>query len=251
MVMQIPSNMILTRVRPSLYLPFWAAVWSCISAATGAVHTYGEIIAVRILLGVAEAPFFPGVFYLLSCWYTREELGLRMAILYSGLVVATAFSGLIAAGVFAGLDDVRGLDGWRVRSSPFVNYSPSCRPRGVWSRTSQAFTGFSIPSPPRKAENDFCQTDESQIILQWLYIIEGAISFVFAIVAVILMPDFPESTTGSQKWLLSAEERKVAVQRIQLDRVVQESNRSVWFGFRLAALDYRTWAFVSVMPSHH
>jgi MFS family permease len=114
MVMQIPSNMILTRVRPSIYLPIWACVWSAVSASTAAADNFGHLITVRCLLGIAEAPFFPGVFFLLSCWYTRGELGLRMAILYSGLVVATAFSGLIAAGVFSNLDQVRGLAGWRV-----------------------------------------------------------------------------------------------------------------------------------------
>jgi len=43
---------------------------------------------------------------MLSAWYTRKELALRTAVLYSGLVLATAFSGLIAAGIFAGLSDV-------------------------------------------------------------------------------------------------------------------------------------------------
>lgn len=113
MLMQLPSNMIITRVRPSIYLAFWVCVWSCISAATAAANNYGHLIAIRFLLGIAEAPFFPGVFFLLSCWYTRKELALRTAILYSGLVLATAFSGLIAAGVFAGLDGVRNMAGWR------------------------------------------------------------------------------------------------------------------------------------------
>lgn len=96
--MQIPSNMILTRVRSSIYLPIRACVWFA------AADNFGHLITVRCLLGITEAPFFPGVFSLLSCWYTRGELGLRMEILYSGLVVATAFSGLIAAGVFSNLD---------------------------------------------------------------------------------------------------------------------------------------------------
>jgi MFS family permease len=198
MTMQIPSNMILTRVRPSLYLPFWAIIWSCVSAATAAADSYGHLVAVRLFLGVAEAPFFPGVFYLLSCWYTKKELGLRMAILYSGLVVATAFSGLIAAGVFARLDGAQGLAGW-----------------------------------------------------QWLYIIEGAISFVLGGIAIFMMPDFPESSTGSQKWLLTEDERKVALQRIEVDRIAQEGNRSLWFGFKSAALDYRTWTFILMLIANH
>lgn len=112
--MQVPSNMLLTRLRPSLYLPLWVVVWSTIAAFTGAVQNFGQLITVRIFLGVAEAPFFPGIYFVMSCWYTRRELGLRMAILYSGLIIATAFSGLIAAGIFAGLDNVHGISGWRV-----------------------------------------------------------------------------------------------------------------------------------------
>jgi len=49
----------------------------------------------------------------MSCWYTRRELALRTAMLYSGLVLAQAFSGLIAAGVFSGMADLAGIKGWQ------------------------------------------------------------------------------------------------------------------------------------------
>jgi MFS family permease len=84
------------------------------SAATASVQTFSQLIAVLCLLGVVEAPFSPGVFFLLSCFYTKSELGTRMVVLYSGLVVATAFSGLIAAGVFQNIDGALGLAAWRV-----------------------------------------------------------------------------------------------------------------------------------------
>ncbi|KAL4746532.1 major facilitator superfamily domain-containing protein [Aspergillus terricola var. indicus] len=113
MLMQLPSNMIIIRVRPSICIAAWVCVWSCISASTGALHTYGQPIAVRLLLGISEAPFFPGAFYLLSCWYTKKELALRTAVLHSILVLATAFSGLLAAGIFSSLDGSQGLAGWR------------------------------------------------------------------------------------------------------------------------------------------
>ena len=65
MLAQLPSNMILTRVRPSLYLPICAAVWSCVSASTAGTHSYSGLVAVRFFLGIVEAPFFPGVSLLL------------------------------------------------------------------------------------------------------------------------------------------------------------------------------------------
>ncbi|EXL65971.1 hypothetical protein FOPG_17833 [Fusarium oxysporum f. sp. conglutinans race 2 54008] len=199
MLAQLPSNMILTRVRPSIYLPACVIVWSCVSAATAGVTSFSGLIGVRFVLGIVEAPFFPGAFFMLSSWYTRKELALRTAVLYSGLVIATAFSGLIAAGIFAGLSDKAGLHGW-----------------------------------------------------QWLFILEGAGSVVAAIVAFILLPDFPESTTGSQKWLLTDQERQVAIQRIALDRVsLPEADRSIWHGLRLAVQDVRTWIFVIILCANH
>ncbi|KAJ9150396.1 Major facilitator superfamily transporter [Pleurostoma richardsiae] len=113
MLMQLPSNMLLTRSRPSLYIPTWTALWSCVSAATAAASNYRHLLVIRFFLGITEAPFFPGAMHLLSCWYPRKELALRAAILYSGVLLATAFSGLIAAGVLSGLGGARGLAGWR------------------------------------------------------------------------------------------------------------------------------------------
>jgi predicted MFS family arabinose efflux permease len=65
------------------------------------------------------------------------------------------------------------------------------------------------------------------------------------------MPDFPESNTGSQKWLLTEEERRVANQRIAMDRITQESSRSVWWGLRRAVTDYRTWVFIFMLICNH
>ncbi|KAK9770784.1 hypothetical protein SCAR479_12575 [Seiridium cardinale] len=112
-LMQIPSNMLLTRVRPGLYLASCALVWSIISACTGCVNSYGALIACRFLLGFFEAPFYPGALYLLSIYYKRKELASRMALLYSAQMAGLSFANLIAAGVFEGLDGVRGQAGWR------------------------------------------------------------------------------------------------------------------------------------------
>lgn len=51
--------------------------------------------------------------YVMSCWYTRRELALRCAILYTGQTLAYCFAGLIAAGIFSSLEGARGLAGWQ------------------------------------------------------------------------------------------------------------------------------------------
>lgn len=73
----------------------------------------GDIIACRFILGFVEAPFFPGILFYLSKWYTKQELSLRMAIFYSGSLVSGAFGNLIAAGILNGLAGERGYAAWQ------------------------------------------------------------------------------------------------------------------------------------------
>jgi MFS family permease len=61
LTMQLPSNLLITRMRPSLYLGITMLVWGGVCAATAAVRNFAQLLVVRIFLGVTEAPFFPGV----------------------------------------------------------------------------------------------------------------------------------------------------------------------------------------------
>ncbi|KAE8368078.1 major facilitator superfamily domain-containing protein [Aspergillus caelatus] len=109
---QIPSNLIMTRIsRPGMYICVAVVIWGCISAATAAVKTYGQLLAVRAILGVAEAVFFPGAIYYLSAWYTKKELGKRIAGLYIAQQVGNAFGGLFAAAILQ-LDGAHNIAGW-------------------------------------------------------------------------------------------------------------------------------------------
>ncbi|KAH8891484.1 MFS general substrate transporter [Thozetella sp. PMI_491] len=112
-VMQLPSNVFLAQLRPSLYLPGCMALWGILSALTGVVQNAGGLYAIRFLLGAVEAAFYPGALFLISSWYRRSEMGLRSAILFSATQLGSAFSGLIGAGIRSGLEGARGLESWR------------------------------------------------------------------------------------------------------------------------------------------
>ncbi|PNS21707.1 hypothetical protein CAC42_1561 [Sphaceloma murrayae] len=113
-LMQVPSNALLNYAgRPSWYIGFFTIIWGLVSALTSQVKTAGQIIACRFILGFVEAPFFPGILFYLSKWYTKEELSLRMAIFYSGSLVSGAFGNLIAAGILNGLAGARGYTAWQ------------------------------------------------------------------------------------------------------------------------------------------
>lgn len=111
---QIPSNIVMSKIsRPSLYLCCFVMLWGMVSALTGIANDYSHLIVTRFFLGMLEAPFFPGVLFLLSSWYTKRELALRTSILYTGAHLSGAWAGLIAAGIQGGLDGARGKASWR------------------------------------------------------------------------------------------------------------------------------------------
>lgn len=108
----IPSNMLITRIRPSWYMGSAMVLWAIVSTLTGIAKNFTGLLLTRFFLGVTEAPFYPGALYLLSIFYTRKEVATRIAVLYTGNILATAFAGLIAIGIFK-LDGVAGLEAWR------------------------------------------------------------------------------------------------------------------------------------------
>ncbi|BEI81919.1 hypothetical protein CcaverHIS002_0210790 [Cutaneotrichosporon cavernicola] len=111
--LQIPSNIIASKVTwPSTYICLMCGLWGAVSACTGAVNSYAGMAICRTILGFTEAAFFPGALYLLSMFYTKEQLALRTAILYSGSQLGNAFGGLFALACLQ-LDGAHGLEGWR------------------------------------------------------------------------------------------------------------------------------------------
>lgn len=97
---QVPSNMLITRLRPSYYMSACMFLWAVVSGLTALSKNFVGLFLTRFFLGVVEAPYYPGALYILGIFYTRKELATRISILYTGNILATAFAGLIAIGIF-------------------------------------------------------------------------------------------------------------------------------------------------------
>lgn len=67
------------------------------------IKTYGQLVALRTLVGVLEAGFAPGILLILSSWYKKEEQSKRFAVYISAAVLSGAFGGIIA-GAITGYD---------------------------------------------------------------------------------------------------------------------------------------------------
>ncbi|BGP53480.1 hypothetical protein JCM8202v2_001039 [Rhodotorula sphaerocarpa] len=183
--LQIPSNMFIQYSgRPSLFLPACIFIWGGISAATGAVKSFAPAVVIRLLLGVAECPFFAGALLMLSSWYTKRELGKRITLLYCGSLVSNAFGPLIAAGILGTMEGKAGVRAW-----------------------------------------------------QWLFYIEGSLTMFMAIVAMLVLPDFPHNSRHFSKT-----ELELAQLRMTEDAgTADETTVSSWTAFKLAMCDIKLW----------
>ncbi|EIM86762.1 MFS general substrate transporter [Stereum hirsutum FP-91666 SS1] len=108
---EVPSNVFLKRLRPSIWLSAIMLLWGVMMAVQGLVHNFGGLMGMRFMLGLMEAGLFPGVNYYLSCWYKRSEFGIRAAIFFSAASVSGAFGGLLAAAI-SDMKGVGGKSGW-------------------------------------------------------------------------------------------------------------------------------------------
>ncbi|KAB5515106.1 major facilitator superfamily transporter [Coniochaeta sp. 2T2.1] len=110
---EVPSNMILNKFkRPSYYIATLVLLWGIVMTCTGFINHFGELCAIRFLLGLFEAGFFPGAILLISKWYLPDETQTRIALLYTSAASGGAFSGLLAFGL-AKMSGIGGYRGWR------------------------------------------------------------------------------------------------------------------------------------------
>lgn len=112
-VFEVPSNMILTRVRPSLYLPGIMFLWGGVTIGMAFTPNYQALVALRFVMGLLESGFGPGMLMLLSSWYKKEEQSKRFAVYISAAILSGAFGGLLAGSITSGLDQAHGIAGWR------------------------------------------------------------------------------------------------------------------------------------------
>ncbi|GJN81309.1 major facilitator superfamily protein [Purpureocillium lilacinum] len=110
-LLEVPSNMIIKKVRPSLYISGLMFIWGIINMCMGFVHSYAALVALRVLLGAFEAGVLPGIVYVTSMYYKRHEYQKRMSFFFCSTVVAGAFGGLLAYAI-AGLGRP-GMAAWR------------------------------------------------------------------------------------------------------------------------------------------
>lgn len=96
---QVPATVLSKLFPPRLWIASAAIGWGLCSTLMSTGFSFGGLVVCRLMLGVFEAAFGPSIPLYLSYYYTKTEMGLRMAYWFGFAAVAGAFGGLIAFGV--------------------------------------------------------------------------------------------------------------------------------------------------------
>jgi ACS family tartrate transporter-like MFS transporter len=109
---EVPSNLILARVGARTWIARIAITWGIAASAMILVRGESSFYAMRFLLGIAEAGFFPGIVWYLGRWFPERERARAMSRFMIGIPLAGAIGGPIG-GALLSLNGRLGLAGWQ------------------------------------------------------------------------------------------------------------------------------------------
>ena len=107
-----PSNLVLHRIGAKVWMSVLMVGWGLLSMATMFVSGPHSFYILRLLLGVMEAGFFPGVILYLTYWFPNHVRGQLMGLFYLGVPVSLILGGPLS-GMLLDVPRWLGLDGWQ------------------------------------------------------------------------------------------------------------------------------------------
>jgi MFS transporter, ACS family, tartrate transporter len=109
---QIPANRVLSRIGARRWITLIATAWGLCSAATALATGVVTFVIARFLLGMAEAGFFPGIAYFMTCWFPSRRRGRAMGVFFAVGASAGILVGPVSANLLR-LDGWFGIAGWQ------------------------------------------------------------------------------------------------------------------------------------------
>lgn len=109
---EVPSNLMLHRLGARVWMARIMVTWGILAAAMVLARGDTSFSVLRLLLGLAEAGFFPGAILYMTYWFPARSRGRIMGLFYFGSPLALMFGGPLS-GVLLDLDGLFGIEGWQ------------------------------------------------------------------------------------------------------------------------------------------
>lgn len=113
LLFEVPSNLLLARIGARKTLLRIMVLWGLVSVLTMFVQTPWQFYTLRVLLGVAEAGFFPGIILYLSYWYPASRRARITSLFFVGVPVAGLIGSPLSGWIMSHFAGYMGLKGWQ------------------------------------------------------------------------------------------------------------------------------------------
>ncbi|EFE32304.1 MFS transporter, putative [Trichophyton benhamiae CBS 112371] len=206
------ATVAIRKIGPRIFISFIVFTWGVILIGFGFVKDWQQMAGLRALLGFLEAGFFPGTVYLLSTWYCRRE---------------SSFDIIPSQKKITQVNNA--IDEVQKRYSVFYII-------GAVAGSLSGILAFGLS-----------QMEGLQGIRgwRWIFIIEGVISILVAILSYIFLIDFPDRASGA--WgFLNEKELAFVVRRVNRDRGDVHVEPFTLGRFLRPALDLKIWGFALI-----
>jgi len=110
---EVPSNIILHKIGARVWICRVLVTWGIVSGCTALVRTPTEFYTMRLLLGVAEAGFFPGMILYLTYWFPSHRRAKMVALLLAGNPIAGIIGGPVSGYIMRFFAGTHGVAGWQ------------------------------------------------------------------------------------------------------------------------------------------
>ncbi|MCA8080412.1 MFS transporter [Burkholderia cepacia] len=110
---EVPSNLMLHRVGARVWIARIMVTWGIVSAAAAWVHSPATFYLQRLILGVAEAGFFPGIVLYMTYWFPAHRRGRMTTLFMSATAVAGIVGNMLSGWIMTNLDGFAALSGWQ------------------------------------------------------------------------------------------------------------------------------------------
>jgi len=110
---EVPSNIILHRVGARVWIARIMITWGIVSAAFMFVPSAPWFYALRFLLGLAEAGFYPGIILYLTTWYPSHRRAKIIAVFMAAIPVSGIFGNPLSGWIMDAFHETHGLAGWQ------------------------------------------------------------------------------------------------------------------------------------------
>ncbi|MCX7899294.1 MAG: MFS transporter, partial [Methylocystis sp.] len=110
---ETPSNYLMHRIGARIWIARIMVSWGVVSLLGAFIWNGASFVALRLLLGVAEAGFAPGVILYLTYWIPAAQRARAMGLFLLAVPLSSAIGAPVSSLIMSAMDGVAGFSGWR------------------------------------------------------------------------------------------------------------------------------------------